>query len=401
MKVAIEALRRAPSDSAMAEVVLRAGREDVTNDDIARLACVLAGPGDLASMWVGQPTADVASTGAPSSLSTLLCPLYLLSMGFRVPKLGVPGRPAGGVDTLARIPGYKVSLTREDVGRCIDQCGYAHFLAGEYHAPLDVRFFFFRQRVGAQCIPELAIASILSKKVAVGLHRAVLDIRVAAHGNLGSNWDEARENGRRFSAVAAILGIGATCILTDASVPYQRFLGRGESLLALRNFFSDTEDVWLHRHAAECLAMANSVASHEDVDLANSVRMSSTHFFNNLRAQGSSRDAFETYVAGVELKHNFYLKALRNGFVRICVTRLREVILYYQRLGASKNVAFPDRMGVILARMPGDFVRRGDLLATVRVSEEYWRAAESTLAQVVLAGEYMTRAQGYEEVVSG
>ena len=272
MNVAIEALRKAPSETAMAEVVRRARRDDVTNEDIARLARILAESGDLAPMWIGRPAADVASTGAPSSLSTLLGPLYLLSMGFRVPKLGVPGRPAGGVDTLAQIPGYKVNLTREDVHRCRDQCGYAHFLAGENHAPLDARFFFFRQRVGAQRIPEAGNCKHTFEKVAVGLHRTVLDIRVAAHGNFGCNWEEARENGRRFSAVAAILGIGATCILTDATVPYQRFLGRGESLLALRHSFNGTADAWLRRHATACLAMANSVASHEDVDLSASIR---------------------------------------------------------------------------------------------------------------------------------
>ena len=105
-------------------------------------------------------------------------------MGCIVPKLGVPGRPAGGVDSLAQIEGYSVNLKPMEVRRTIERCGYAHFLADTNHAPLDKQLFAFRQQVGAQNVPELAIASILAKKIAVGLQRAGLDIRVAEHGNL-------------------------------------------------------------------------------------------------------------------------------------------------------------------------------------------------------------------------
>ncbi len=59
--------------------------------------------------------ADVASTGGPSSLSTLLSPLFLRAGGAVVPKLGVPGRPAGGIDCLAQIPGYRTELSAQEV----------------------------------------------------------------------------------------------------------------------------------------------------------------------------------------------------------------------------------------------------------------------------------------------
>ena len=398
---AIERFRTSPTEPSMAAVVEHATSGDMTNDEIARLAHMLGRSGEVTSFRLGLRVADLASTGGPSSLSTLLGPLYLLSMGCCVPKLGVPGRPAGGIDTLAQIPGYNIFLTSRDVLGCMEQCGHAHFLTNEDHAPLDARLFHYRQKVGAQNIPELVIASILAKTMAVGLERAGLDIRVAAHGNFGNNWHQARVNAHRFRDVASILGIDAVCILTDATVPLQPFLGRGESLLALHYVFSNTADACLVRHATRCLAMATSVAAPSATTLPSSIQESSSHFFNNVRAQGGSYDAFEEYITYVETNHRFHIIAKREGFVQIDLERVRDVIVHYQRAGVTEARPFPDEMGVVLKRQPGDFVHRGDLLATVRISDRDWPLSETRLNEAISVTPKVTHAQGYEEVNDG
>jgi pyrimidine-nucleoside phosphorylase len=130
----------------------------------------------------------------------------------------------------------------------IDQCGYAHFLAGAEFAPLDAALFRFRQKVGAQNIPALAIASILSKKIACGVKFAGLDVRTATHGNFGSDFSEAGDAARAFCAAATAAGLTPVAFLTDARAPYQPFFGRGESLMALRMIFEKRGDAWLAEH---------------------------------------------------------------------------------------------------------------------------------------------------------
>ena len=397
----IDKFHTSPSESSMAAVVEHAASGEMTNEEIARLALILGRSGEVTSFRSALRSADLASTGGPSSLSTLLGPLYLCAMGCCVPKLGVPGRPAGGVDTLTQIPGYNIFLTSGDVLDCMERCGYAHFLATEDHAPLDAQLFSYRQSIGAQNVPELAIASILAKKVSVGLKRSGLDIRVAPHGNFGRNWHEARSNSQRFRDVSSILEIDAVCILTDATVPYQPFLGRGESLLALHHVFSNSADAYLVRHATSCLAMATSVATPSATTLTSSIQECSKHFFNNVYAQGGSREAFEEYTTYVESNHRFHLIAKRQGFVQIDLERLRDVVVHYQRTGLTEERAFPDEMGVVLKRQPGDFVHRGDLLATVRISEKHWPSGKSRLNEAITVTSKVTLAQGYEEVNDG
>ena len=370
-------------ESSMRGVINIAASGSMTDEDIASLAIQLAQSNESQPMRAEQPTADLASTGGPSSLSTILGPLYLRSLGWSVPKLGIPGRPAGGIDILAQIPGYQIRLTSKEAKQCVEQCGYAHFLADESHAPLDAEFFRFRQTVGAQNVPELVIGSILAKKVAVGLERAGLDIRVAPHGNFGTTWEEARRNGRRFESVASILDIEAKSILTDATSPYQGFMGRGEALLALKRLFRGDGDSYLTGHALQCLSMAILVAGNERTDVLAVLGHCTTHFIENLCAQGSCGDAFDEYTESIERSHTFHLEARDEGVVDIHLDRVRDIVVYYQHLEAPEGREFPDEMGIVLKRWPGDSVKVGDVLATVRVPERHWETAETLLKKAI------------------
>src|SRR3989442_918810 len=85
----------------------------------------------------------------------------------------------------------------------------ARVAAGEAFCPLDAQFFAWRQANGFQAVPALATTSLLAKKVAAGVGRVVLDVRVGPHGNFGRTHDEARAHAERLVAVAGHLGIEA------------------------------------------------------------------------------------------------------------------------------------------------------------------------------------------------
>ena len=401
MKSLLERLKLDPTEDSMRALIDLLGTNPVTDVEIAQLAETLGTSGSSAGIQYGNLTADLASTGGPTSLSTLLGPVFIRSMGLSVPKLGVPGRPAGGVDTLAQLPGYEVNMTQSKVMACLERCGYAHFLANQEHAPLDARFFRFRRESKAPNLPELAIASLLSKKIAVGLKRAGLDVRVAPHGNLGNSWDKARINAQRFQRVASILGIDSVCFLTDARVPYQPYVGRGESLAALYEVFSGTQEQPLVNHATQCLAMACTIVDNQGIDLNSTLAMAEKCFYDNLRAQGSSRDAFEEYVEKVLSQHQFQFIANDQGFFCIKIDRLRDLVLRFQHAGVQDVTTFPDGMGIVLRKRPGEMIDSGDLLATVRVTEKHWGSVKAELRDVLSISSALEFAEGFERVENG
>lgn len=352
------------SDVVLQELILAAQRDEFDEEDIAALARDLAASGEMLSDL--HNAADVASTGGPASLSTLLCPLFLRAYGWSVPKLGVPGRPAGGLDVLSRIPGYAVELSTTEVARVLRDCGYAHFAAGPWIAPLDARLFKLRQQVGAQTVPALVIASLLSKKIAVGIKTVGLDIRVAPHGNFGEDLASARKNAQLFRQVAARLGINATCLLTDASRPYQPYIGRGEAVLALFRLFNGEADHWLRRHADQCAWMAAATIGASVCPAASLPAYDA--FSSNVKAQGGSISAFETVARRTADGHKFTVTAPNSGFPRVDLERLRQIIVSRQKQVCGDGI-YPDPVGVILLVEDTVEVAAGAALMTVRANE--------------------------------
>ncbi|GAI81662.1 unnamed protein product, partial [marine sediment metagenome] len=165
----INKFSKSPTEVNMLQLISFIESRKIHNEEIALLAETLATSGEKLNINKNISTADIPSTGGPSSLTTILCPLYLVHFGYVVPKLGIPGSPAGGVDILAQIPGYKVHFMKEDFESLLSKHNYIHSLADENFCPLDNTLFKFRKKVGKVSVFPLVIASLLSKKIALGV----------------------------------------------------------------------------------------------------------------------------------------------------------------------------------------------------------------------------------------
>ena len=347
----------------------------------------------------GPFSADLASTGGPSSLSTLACPLFLRIAGAVVPKLGVPGRPAGGIDCLAQIPNYRYALTEIDVEKGLETSGYVHFI-GEGIAPLDLRLFRLRQQHSAQDVPTLVAASLMAKKLAVGVKQAGLDIRVAPHGNFGRTWESATQNARLFIDVGHQLGISAAPVLTDGRFPYQPYIGRKEALLALYRLFDAQLSPWLNEHFDACRTMALSCTPHHrrsQVQHASSTDLRDA-FERNINFQGGRVDSIRELLNRTEAAHHFAISATQDGFVSFNLGGIRRILVERQRTRVTATNEFPDPVGVILTKRPGEWVQRGDCLATLRVDDTTDLDVLSELAGSSIAVQPQPASTGLEGV---
>lgn len=346
----------------------------------ADLARAFSASGSIFTAIDGR-AADVASSGGPSSLSTLLCPLFLRVAGFCVPKLAVPGRPAGGVDCLAQVRGYNVEFSAARLMRVIEECGYAHFISGGEYAPLDAKAFRLRQQNGLQDVPVLVVASLLSKKLAMGVSVAGLEIRVAPHGNFGHNLDEARANVRMYERTAELLKIRGRCALTDGSLPYQPYIGRGEALAALVEIFGGASNDWLREHVELCRQISGEVVRDDPTALTAIGRATIAdlreEFAANLAAQGASYEEFLQRATHTISGHEVEILADRNGWAKVCLEGIRDILCTAQKQ-CKEEAPFPDPCGVILRERPGSAVRYGDVLATVRLDKPTLRAEISS-----------------------
>lgn len=340
------------------------GRMGLSEGEIAELATLLAESGTIRK--TDARAADIASTGGPSSLSTLVCPLLLVTYGMIVPKVGVVGRPAGGIDTLARIPDYKWSLDRVEFERVLTEAAYAHTVANETWAPADGDLFAKRQDEGAQAIPALVVASILSKKLSAGVRYAGLEVRVAPHGNFGATFDDAATHARVYCDVAKDVGLTPVAFVTDAVQPYQPFIGRSEALLGLLDMLAGSQSAWLAQHFDECRVMARATAELSGaVPVPESVAVEAA-FLRNVVAQGGSVDKLLKDLALVRKESRVTVKAPASGFVQYSLSGIRAVLDDLNRRTADSVNPYPDDFGIELCVPPGVRVCRGEALLHLR-----------------------------------
>nr|WP_299486247.1 hypothetical protein [uncultured Allomuricauda sp.] len=368
----------------------------LSNEDIGFLAKTIANSGTCLKHKNNLKVADIPSTGGPSSLSTLICPLMLRELGFFVPKLGVPGRPAGGVDVLSQIPGYRIHFSQTELHKCLEKNGYCHFLTNEDFAPLDGQLFHYRKKVDAVNIAPLVIASILSKKVAAGLLITGLDVRVSEKGNFGSTWLSASKNTERFIKVAASLGITAVGLLNSLDSIQQPFIGRGEALVALSNIFEDNADGLLYDHFKRCISMAMELTDTNEnppVDIANRLK---EHFVQNLEAQGGTWLNFINKVQAVEKKHINVISTKKSGFLSIDLYQLRDALVWGQDFYKSPNNLFPDTCGVVFNKKNNDLVFKGEPIATYRCEPEILNEFKNKIYSSIAVSDKEVESIGYK-----
>ena len=363
---AITRMREVGDAPAMTSLAQRADEVDV--DQLARLVEVLAYSGEVVGP-ISSSVVDIASTGGPGSLSTLLAPLFVRGLGGVISKIAVPGRPAGGLDSLASLPRYRTDVDVRSARHVLEACDYLHVAAGTTFCPLDAAFFTWRQANGAQAVPNLAIASLLAKKVAAGAGRVVLDVRVGTHGNFGHNLDEARLHAARFIAVARELGITAACILSDALAPAQPWVGRGEALVAVADVLTGADTGLLSSHATDCFLMATiAIGRDGEASTPPEIReVARAAHDRMLDAHGASGDSYWSRVEDLRRGAREQIRAEKAGRVHIDIQGVRSVLVEHQSSAHPlPGATFSDPCGLRFNVDAGGLVQEGDVIAEVR-----------------------------------
>jgi thymidine phosphorylase len=121
-------------------------------------------------------------------------------------------------------------------------------------------------------------------------------------------------------------------------------------------------------------------------------------FVQNLEAQGSSREAFEQKVHAVVAEHRREILAEQSGFVCLDLAQLRKIFVDMNTPPDSGH-AFPDEFGIILRADVGSYVEKGQVLATVRISDLAWQTASARLPAALQTRELPDFVPGVEGTI--
>jgi thymidine phosphorylase len=196
-------------------------------DELARWTAQMIATGTRADLSeLGKPTVDKHSTGGVGDkISLIVCPL-LAACGAAVPQTAGRGlgHTGGTLDKMETIPGWRSTLTPEEVRRILADSGAVINAAGPDLAPADRKLYALRDITGTvESIPLIA-SSIMSQKIAEGTSALVLDVKVGT-GAFMKERGSARTLAETMVGLGEAHGVRTTALLTQMDVPLGRTAG--------------------------------------------------------------------------------------------------------------------------------------------------------------------------------
>lgn len=343
-----------------------------------------------------KPTTDKHSTGGVGDKITLpLAPLVAV-FDVAVPQLSGRGlgHTGGTLDKLEAIPGWRASLTTEELMDQLTTVGAVICAAGTGLAPADKKLYALRDTTGIVDSIPLIASSIMSKKIAEGTQALVLDVKCGS-GAFMHDPQQARELARTMVTLGQDAGVATSALITDMSTPLGRTVGNAlevrESLEVLAGGGpADVVELTVAL-AREMLALVGK----NDAEVADALRdgRAMDVFVRMIKAQGG-----DPHVDLPRAKETHTLTADASGTLERLDALSVGVASW--RLGAGrarKEDPVQAGAGIELHAKPGETVREGQPLMTLHTDEpgRFERAVEA------LAGAWSIGAAGAGDVAAG
>ncbi len=328
--------------------------------------------------WPGidGPFVDKHSTGGVGDkVSLVLAPLWA-ELGCRVPMISGRGlgHTGGTLDKLEAIPGYRCDLDDAALHRTLRDVGC--FISGQTAAlaPADRILYGLRNETQTvACIP-LIVASILSKKLAEGLDRLVLDVKVGSGAFMRTEGD-ARALAEAMVRVGNGAGVHTRALLTDMSQPLGAACGNALEVM-------ESVDCLQGKGPADLRALTLALCDHPDAERVLDSGAAFERFAKMVRAQGGTLSRLQ---ADAERWDHV---AAEDGLVTRCdawnIGRAAFVV-GAGRLRADDPV--DPAVGVMVHKKVGEAVVRGEPLATLWHHERGGDEAKAELASAFAVGD--------------
>ncbi|MCF8505882.1 MAG: thymidine phosphorylase family protein [Caulobacter sp.] len=175
--------------------------------------------------WGGKLVVDKHCIGGiPGNRTSLIIAPIIAAHGLTIPKTSSRAitSPAGTADTMEVLA--RVDLSEAEMREVVETCGGCVIWGGRVNlSPADDVLISVERPLSIDT-PEQMVASILSKKIAAGVGRLVLDLPVGPSAKLRDSREALRLR-KVFEFVATNLGLEIEVVFTDGSQPIGRGVG--------------------------------------------------------------------------------------------------------------------------------------------------------------------------------
>ena len=332
--------------------------------------------------------ADKHSTGGVGDKVSLVLMPLVAAAGLHMGKLSGRGlgHTGGTIDKLESIPGFDADLSIDQFQTLVHEQGMAISESSANLAPADHKLYALRDATATVESIPMIVGSILSKKLAVGSHGMVFDVKTGA-GAILPEYERMAEIAELLVKTGQGAGRQAAALLTDMSQPLGKAVGNGlelrEAIETLQgNGPSDVAEIALAL-GAELLVMAGQAEDPDDgADrLHRHIEDGSAfeRFRTMIRSQGGDLGPVDDVGRLPQADERLPIEAPSAGVVHALNARAIGEAANLLGAGRSeKGQSIDHAVGVELVAKVGDAVEQGEPIAYLHVND---RANVSTATE--------------------
>lgn len=366
----------------------------MTPHGTAALTRSMAQSGDLVDLSsIDGIKVDKHSTGGVGDKTTLIVAPVVASLGVRVAKMSGRGlgHTGGTVDKLESIPGFRTTLDREAFFDVVRRVGVSVIGQSGNLAPADKKLYALRDVTATVNSIPLIASSIMSKKIAAGSDRILLDVKTGS-GAFMKTLEDSIALAKEMVSIGEHVGRRTVALITDMDRPLgcaignalevreacETLQGRGPADLTEVCIELAANMLWLAEKGE--LAQCRSLARQQ---IANGEAFAKLK--EMVQAQGGDTSVLDDPSRFDRSNVCYEVLAQREGFLYAMDTERCGIASMELGAGREKKEDPIDySAGIVLRKKVGDFVRKGEVLASFYSSEESkCRTAEQTFTQAL------------------
>ena len=383
--------------SAWAMAVLLKG---MTDRETTQLTLAMADSGEKLDLsGVVDLALDKHSTGGVGDKTTLVVEPLVVACGLRVGKMSGRGLgfSGGTLDKMESIPGFRTDLTKEEFLRQLKEVGLV--LTGQTSdlAPADGKLYALRDVTGTVPAPPLIASSVMSKKLAAGANRIVLDVKVGT-GAFMKTQEEARSLAKLMVKIARLAGRKAVALLSDMNQPLGHAVGNALEVKEAIETLHGGGPTDFRQHAIEVASQLLLLGQAEKTLSAARKRAGVTlkdgSAFERFRALVSAQGGDVRYVDDPSLlpraKFVEEVPAPRSGYLKwVDARQIGEASVALGAGRAKKGDPIDHAVGIVVLHKVGDRVAKGAPLFTLHANDQ--TKLEAARAQVLAAHQWSAK----------
>ncbi len=314
---------------------------------------------------------DKHSTGGVGDKTTLILVPILASLNIPVAKMSGRslGFTGGTIDKLESIKGFNTNISLEEFKKQVELINCAVIAATGNLVPADKALYALRDVTGTVNSIPLIASSIMSKKIASGADKIVIDLKVG-NGALMTNIEDAKVLADYIVKIGNAFKKETICVLTNMDTPLGSNIGNALEVLECIDILNLNVENNLSELVISLATIMTSIGKDINEEKARKLVLDALKsknafikFEEMIKQQGGD-------INSIELAPKvFSIRSVKEGYLNnIDALKIAKVV---KSIGAGRNNKeenIDHGVGVSLSVKVGDYIKVNDEVAKVYLS---------------------------------